>query len=261
MTTKGCNQLAMPQRNLSLRSAIASALGVVVLGTSFFLTVGEDKSRAEIILQPAAGEDIYNSQNFVTLSNKAAVKSVMHETNGSLSIGNGAGRSGIIVASTQYNSASKSRAEMRIGDVTKGANVAFSFDAAIDESFSKRNGVIMQMIGPPFNQPSFVLRVGSGKYQFSHGPNEKTVPLAPAVPGEFHTWSFFIKNHGSNASFEVYMDGKFLYSSSGSTDNGQKKSVLRIGTYIGRDKKGNATSYIDNIRLGSGIKSAVATSK
>jgi hypothetical protein len=256
MTTKGCNQLTMPQRNLSLRSAIASALGVVVLGTSFFLTVGENKSRAEVILQSAN-----NPQNFVTLNNAAAVKSVMHEMNGSLSIGNGAGRSGIIIASTQYNSASKSRAEMRIGDVTKGANVAFSFDAAIDESFSKRNGVIMQMIGPPFNQPSFVLRVSSGKYQFSHGPNEKTVSLAPAVPGEFHTWSFFIKNHGSNASFEVYMDGKFLYSSSGSTDNGQKKSVLRIGTYIGRDKKGNATSYIDNIRLGSGIKSAVATSK
>ena len=256
MTNKGCNQFAIPQKNLSLRLALASALGVVALSTSFALTVGVNKSPAEVILRSAN-----NLQNFITLDNAAAVKSVMHTTNGSLSIGNGAGRQGVIIASTQYSSSSKSRAEMRIGDVTKGADVAFSFDAAIDESFSKRNGVIMQMIGPPFNQPSFVLRVGSGKYQFSHGPNEKTVSLVPAVPGEFHTWSFLIKNHGANASFEVYMDGKFLYSSSGSTDNGQKKSVLRIGTYTGRDKKGNATTYIDNIRLGSGIKSAVAKTK
>ena len=83
-----------------------------------------NKSPAEVILRSAN-----NLQNFITLDNAAAVKSVMHTTNGSLSIGNGAGRQGVIIASTQYSSSSKSRAEMRIGDVTKGADVDVQLDS------------------------------------------------------------------------------------------------------------------------------------
>jgi hypothetical protein len=49
MTAKDSNKSATPQKKLSVRSALGSALGVAVLGTSFFLSVGVNKSHAEII--------------------------------------------------------------------------------------------------------------------------------------------------------------------------------------------------------------------
>lgn len=49
MTTNGLNQFTKNQKKLSLRSALGSALGVAVLGTSFFLAVGVNKSHAGII--------------------------------------------------------------------------------------------------------------------------------------------------------------------------------------------------------------------
>jgi hypothetical protein len=49
MTAKDSNKSATPQKKLSVRSALGSALGVAVLGSSFFLTVGVNQSRAEII--------------------------------------------------------------------------------------------------------------------------------------------------------------------------------------------------------------------
>jgi hypothetical protein len=49
MSAKDSNKSATPQKKLSIRSALGSALGAAVLGTSFFLSVGVNKSRAEII--------------------------------------------------------------------------------------------------------------------------------------------------------------------------------------------------------------------
>ncbi len=49
MTAKDSNKSATPQKKLPVRSALGSALGVAVLGTSFFMSVGVNKSHAEII--------------------------------------------------------------------------------------------------------------------------------------------------------------------------------------------------------------------
>jgi len=187
------------------------------------------------------------------LDNKTAAASIMHEDHGRLAIGNALERTDIIIASVTHTPDGKSRAEMRLGEIVKGATVEFSFDLAIDESFSQRTGIVMQTIGPPFNQPSFALRVKDGRFHLSHGPDEKTLPLTDARPGVWQNWRFVIRNFGPDASFEVFLDGKSILTGSGNTDNGQKKSILRLGPYIGRDRKGDATAYLDQIRVASGI--------
>ncbi len=64
MSAKNSNKSATPQKKLSVRSALGSALGVAVLGTSFFLSVGVNKSHAGIIdsvsenISEAAGRNL-----------------------------------------------------------------------------------------------------------------------------------------------------------------------------------------------------------
>jgi hypothetical protein len=68
MTAKDSNKSATPQKKLSVCSALGSALGVAVLGTSFFLSVGVNKSHAEIIdsvtenITQAAGRNVSGSK-------------------------------------------------------------------------------------------------------------------------------------------------------------------------------------------------------
>jgi hypothetical protein len=195
------------------------------------------------------------------LENLAASRSVQHEIDGSLSVGDALGRKGVIISTIKFNEKGKSRAEMKLGEVVKGETVEFSFDAAIDAVAATKNGMLMQIFGPPYNEPGIALRLIDGKYRISHGFEKEPFRVAKTADtvNQWHNWRFVIRNFGPDATFEVFLDGKSVMTGRGNVENSQTKHILRLGLNADRRRKGDAVAYFDNIRLDRGVVSPIAT--